>query len=473
MLALAMTAAIVAGDHVALRAEPARTAAQQAVLWKGDWLEVRGKRKGWLEVYDHRRERRGWIAAKNARAIDLDDAAAAPQLRAVVDFLRDAPGQESLGIAYAALYLKVAPKGGIDAAIMTSIGVMADRLAHRASSTADGSAADELEVAQSWGIGFASLEDPTQGSGGDGAARICYDGAAFRQALALGPSPDDAATAALALTDPACAVPAPSATTRRVQAEAALALLEPIDPTRVAGPAGDAIRIRRATLGAVLAWAYARGGDLAKAQQSADAAVSAWARVDKSELADDDAAAYQDAALAIAASRWASIPTLAGPTDGAAPALALAPGEPGETCVTVTVGRGASPAKCTHGQVWTSSFRIAPGKAAAAVAVEPLPGWLELWIFRKGGDGGWMVDVLAPDTDGPDTGYVELAGWSPDHARALIVREAREDGAVRRTFEVVTVGTLAVEKQATTLGGLGAARAWATPDWRSRTVALR
>lgn len=42
MLAIAVTAAIVSGDHVALRASPERTAAQQAVLWKGDWLEVRG-----------------------------------------------------------------------------------------------------------------------------------------------------------------------------------------------------------------------------------------------------------------------------------------------------------------------------------------------------------------------------------------------------------------------------------------------
>jgi hypothetical protein len=469
MLALGMIAAIVAGDKVALRAEPQRTAAQQAVLWKGDWLEVRGHRKGWLEVYDHRRERRGWISAKTARTVDLDDAAAAPGLRAVVDFLRDAPGQESLGIAYAALYLKVAPKGGIDAAIMTSIGVMADRLAHRASSTSDGNASEELEVAQSWGIAFASLEDPT----GDGAAHICYDGAAFRQALALEAGPDDAATAALALTDPTCAPPAASATAQRAQAEAALALLDPIDPTRVAGPAGDAIRIRRAALGATLAWAYARGGDAAKSAKIADAAVSAFARVDKSELADDDAAAYQEAALAIAASRWAAIPALAGPAADGTPALGLAAGEPGETCVTVTAGRGASPAKCTHGQVWVSSFRVAPGKAAATVAVEPLPGWLELWVFRKGGDGGWMVDVLAPTTDGPDTGYVDLAGWSPDGARALVVREAREDGAVHKSFEIVRVPTLAVEKQASTLGGVGGARAWASAEWRSRTVALR
>src|SRR5580765_7101855 len=119
MLALALTVAVIAGDHVVLRSSPNRTAAQQAVLWKGDWLKVRGGRKGWLKVYDHRHERPGWISQHNARVVELDEHAA-PPLRAVVEFLRDAPGSESLGIAYAALYLKVAPRGGIDADILVS-----------------------------------------------------------------------------------------------------------------------------------------------------------------------------------------------------------------------------------------------------------------------------------------------------------------------------------------------------------------
>jgi hypothetical protein len=59
MLALAIVVAVIAGDHVVLRASPTRTAAQQAVLWKGDWLEVRGEQRGWFKVYDHRHERPG------------------------------------------------------------------------------------------------------------------------------------------------------------------------------------------------------------------------------------------------------------------------------------------------------------------------------------------------------------------------------------------------------------------------------
>src|SRR4051812_38550063 len=103
MLPLAVTAAVVVADHVALRASDERSAAQQAVLWKGDWLEVRGGKRGWLKVYDHRHERGGWVIARNVRQVALEESSA-PSVRAVIDFLRDTPGQESLGIAYAAIY---------------------------------------------------------------------------------------------------------------------------------------------------------------------------------------------------------------------------------------------------------------------------------------------------------------------------------------------------------------------------------
>jgi hypothetical protein len=464
MLAIAVTAAIVTGDHVALRAQPERTAGQQAILWKGDWLEVRGGRKGWLKVYDHRHERPGWIKERNVRVVELDEPAA-PGLRAVVDFVRDAPGSESLGIAYAAMYLKVAPKGGIDASILIAIGDMAERLARRASTASDGAASEQVAVAASWGLAFASVEQ------GDG-AQICYDGAAFRQALALGAAPADAAVAVLALTDARCASPTLAATERQAADEARAALLDTVDPARVAGPRGDALRIRRAEIGAQLAWAIARRGDVAGAARAAATATSAFARVDKAELADEDADDYQAAALAIAASRWAAAPPITRPAD--APALRLSVGQPGETCVAIAPAKGAPSApSCTHGQVWPASFRVAPGGRVATVAVEPLPGWLELWLFRRGDDGGWMVDILAPTTDGPDLGYVELAGWSPDRSRAVVVREARSDGAVHRSYQVVVLGTLAVETQSPTLAGLGRARTWATEDWRATTVALR
>lgn len=467
MLALALVAAVIAGDHTVLRASPSRTAAQQAVLWRGDWLEVRGEQRGWLKVYDHRHERPGWVARPAARVVELDDKAA-PALRAVVEFLRDTWGYESLGIAYAGLYMKVAPASGpggpggpagIDAPLLVSLGTMADRLARRASTEAtDSHAAQQLEVAQSWGIGFGSVERA------DG-VRTCYDGAAFRQALALSPARLELATAVLGLTDPACDPQTVGATERRAHDEAALELLERVDPTQVPGPIGNRVRIRRAVIGARLAWALGRGGD-PNAAKVAEAAVSAFARVDKAELADDDEADFEAAALEVAASRWAAVaPT---PARKADPQLALATGEPGETCITVET----SPRRCTHGQVWANSFRIAPDHATAVLAIEPLPGWLELWMFRRA-PGGWIVDVLAPATEGPDLGYVELAGWSNDGARAVIVREARTGGEIHRTWQILKLDSLAIDKQTSRLADLGPARGWITPEWRGRTLALR
>jgi hypothetical protein len=467
MLALALVAAVIAGDHVVLRASPSRTAAQQAVLWRGDWLEVRGEQRGWLKVYDHRHERPGWVARPAARIVELDDKAA-PALRAVVEFLRDTWGSESLGIAYAGLYMKVAPAGGpgglggpggIDAPLLVSLGTMADRLARRASTeAADSHAAQQLEVAQSWGIGFTSVERAE-------GVRTCYDGAAFRQALALSPGKLELATAVLGLTDPACDPQPAGATERRAHDEAALDLLERAEPTAVPGPIGNRVRIRRAVIGARLAWALGRGAD-PKAARVADAAVSAFARVDKTELADDDEADFEAAALEVAASRWAAV--AAAPLRKADPKLALAAGEPGETCITVET----SPKHCTHGQVWANSFRVAPDRAAAVLAIQPLPGWLELWMFRRA-PGGWTVDVLAPSTEGIDLGYVELAGWSSDGSHAVIVREARSDGAIHRTWQTLKLDALAVDKQTSRLADLGAARAWVTPEWRGRTLALR
>lgn len=458
MLALALVAAVIAGDHVVLRASPSRTAAQQAVLWRGDWLEVRGEQRGWLKVYDHRHERPGWVTRPAARVVELDDKAA-PALRAVVEFLRDTWGSESLGIAYAGLYMKVAPAGAIDAPLLVALGTMTDRLARRASTEAtDSHAAQQLEVAQSWGIGFTSVERAE-------GVRTCYDGAAFRQALALSPGKLELATAVLGLTDPACDPQTAGATERRAHDEAALDLLERVEPTAVPGPIGNRVRIRRAVIGARLAWALGRGAD-PRAAKVADAAVSAFARVDKAELADDDEADFEAAALEVAASRWAAV--AAAPPRKADPKLALAAGEPGETCITVET----SPKHCTHGQVWANSFRVAPDHAAAVLAIEPLPGWLELWMFRRA-PGGWTVDVLAPATEGIDLGYVELAGWSTDGSHAVIVREARSDGAIHRTWQTLKLDALAVDKQTSRLADLGPARAWVTPEWRGRTLALR
>src|SRR5262245_17246630 len=122
----AITAAIVVEPNTQLRAAAHDFAPQQAVLQPGDWLEVRGERAGFVQVYDHRRERPGYVRGWKVRGYTLDENQA-PALRAIVAFLRDSPGSEGLGIGHVALYLRAAPAGGIDPAVLDALGVMADR----------------------------------------------------------------------------------------------------------------------------------------------------------------------------------------------------------------------------------------------------------------------------------------------------------------------------------------------------------
>ena len=64
---------------------------------------MRGQRLDHLQVYDHRRERAGFVRSDAVRRIDLAPAQA-DELLAVLRFLRNAPGQEALGIAYVAAW---------------------------------------------------------------------------------------------------------------------------------------------------------------------------------------------------------------------------------------------------------------------------------------------------------------------------------------------------------------------------------
>ena len=111
------------------------------------------------------------------------DETAARELRAVVDFLRDAPGA---GVARhrATPRCSCAPRRRAPSAprCSTRSARMAERLARRASSKwarpNDATLAGQLEVAESYGVKFRSFER-------DGRARVCYDGEAFRRVLAL------------------------------------------------------------------------------------------------------------------------------------------------------------------------------------------------------------------------------------------------------------------------------------------------
>src|SRR5580765_1243451 len=77
----AVSSAIVVQDHATLRASPRDGAQQLAVLWQGDVVEVRGERLDYLQVWDHRRERGGFVRASQVRRTTLT-AAEAPELLA-------------------------------------------------------------------------------------------------------------------------------------------------------------------------------------------------------------------------------------------------------------------------------------------------------------------------------------------------------------------------------------------------------
>jgi hypothetical protein len=179
LTAIALTTlAIVAQDATTLRAAPSASAASHAQLWQGELLEVRGSRLDHLQVYDHRRERAGYVRASQVRVLPASEAEA-PQLLAVLRFLRDTPGAESLGIAYVAGYLKAAPAGQITAEPFDALGVMAERLARRAGGkAASATVTAHLDVVAQYGVKFTSFER-------QGTLQLCYDGEAFRRVAAM------------------------------------------------------------------------------------------------------------------------------------------------------------------------------------------------------------------------------------------------------------------------------------------------
>src|SRR5690606_19095292 len=84
----ALGSAIVVQDQASLRAAPRDGAQQQTVLWQGEVLEVRGERLDYLQVWDHKRERGGFIRANEVRRMALSEAEG-PALLAVLRFVRD------------------------------------------------------------------------------------------------------------------------------------------------------------------------------------------------------------------------------------------------------------------------------------------------------------------------------------------------------------------------------------------------
>jgi hypothetical protein len=470
----ALSLAIVTQDQVPLRAAAKESSQQQAVLWQGDSLEIRGASMDYLQVYDHRRERAGFIRAEQVRMVSLE-AADAPALLAVLRFVRDTPGAEVLGISYAAAYLKAAPAEAIDAEAFDAIGSMAERLADRGSAKASSqnspALAAHLEVAASYGVIIKGIE---QGIGGNARVRLCYDGEAFRRVLALKSDARQRANAALALTRPECSDPSLGPLQRNTYDAWRAEILDRVEVGGLPAYLKNRIKLRRASVWSSVAFERARKGE--PAQQAATRALQELAGVNKSELAERDNAAFAEAGVRVGAVRWAVEPV---PEVSAGLRIRTSAGNPGETCVTLLDDNHgiASPlhplfTRCTYGVVWSASAKANRQGSALALAVQPLDGWREMWVFKKTGK-EWQIDVQPPSGDEPDIGYVEFAGWVPDGSKVLAARELRVEGRFRRRFELLATDTLATERWADKPESLSLFYRWQDPAWKQQTVSLR
>ena len=458
---------IVTQDQAPLRASARDSAQQQAVLWQGDMLEVRGRRTDFLQVYDHRRERAGYIRAAQVRALPLE-ANGAADLLAVVRFLRDTPGAEALGIGYAAAYLKAAPATAIGAEPFDALGTMAERLARRASSrhakADDAVIAAHLEVAASYGVVITSFER-------DGRMQLCYDGEAFRRVLALKSSDEEKARAALALTRPECIDPDLTPVNRASLDNWRADVLERAPRTNLPAHLKNRLRLRSASVWASIAFERVRRGE--PTQEAANLAVQELADVDKINLAEDDASTYREAAVRVGASRWAAEPARP-PAVGLG--IVTSPGQTGQTCVKLIDKKHdlAAPLlqRCTYAIVWTNSVTTNARGTALALAVQPLDSWRELWLFHQTND-GWRVDIVPPADGATELGYIEFAGWVPGTNKVLAAREAKINGRFERSFEVLNLQTLEVEKHVDNPASLSLFYRWQDPAWKRQTVSIR
>jgi hypothetical protein len=497
MTAAILLVAIIAEDPAVMRNAPRDDAAPQATLWRGDWLEVRGEKAGFLQVYDHRHERPGFIRPAIVRVHRLDEASA-PELRAVVRFLRDASGSESLGIGYAALYLRAAPAGDDPSEVFAAIGTMASRLARRASARrADGrdvplpgaspaasTVAAQIEVAESYGVHFRSVDPLLAG----GRARLCYDGDAWERVLNAREAPPlERARAALFFAGGECLDPALPAAERRAWNDRRVQALDAVDPAAaIPADLGGRVRLRRAEALAWRAFDEARRAGVGEnATRAEAAAIHELALVDRGLLAPEDLETYDDVSVRVGASRFAAEAPPAKPSAARRTSITAGPRGDGETCVRAVEGDGKTARvlaeRCTYGVVWMNSLRWSPAGNVATVAVQPLPAWTELWVIQRGpapassnaAAGAWSIDPLVPATVEPDAGYVEAAGFSPDGAHLLIVREARGIGHPPRRFQILSVPALTVEKQANSADKLLSFKRWSAASWRAGTLALR
>ena len=465
ILALAAALAIVVQDHVSVRAAPKSSATELTTLWQGDVLEIRGESAGYLKVYNYRRERGGYLKSEAVRPVAFNEANA-PELLAILRFLRDTPGSEALGISYGAAYLKAVPAPALTAEPFDAIARMAERLADDASgnNTALTDVAAHIEVIEQFGIHMRSFER-------NGRMQVCYDGELFRRVLSLAnATSEERAHAALGLTRPDCIDSNISPIRRASLDDERRALLDTIEESDLSAMTRSRLRARRAGVWASITFEQARSRELpALAAQRALAELLA---VNSNDLGYDRRSEYVDAVVRVGAIRWAAI----APAPQMGPlTLSTTAGDPGQTCVALEDARRPPNTslvrRCTYGIVWMASAQAIPQGPALVLAVQPLESWRELWVFHRIAD-TWTIDVLSPGTDDPEEGYVEFAGLAPRTRRLLVAREVKDHGRFQRRFEELRLDDLAPVQQASAPELLPDFGRWQDVAWRRDTLAL-
>lgn len=462
MPAIAAALAIVVQDHTALRAGAQSTATELTTLSQGDVLEIRGERAGYLQVYNYRRERGGYLRDDAVRPLSLNEHDA-PDLLAVLRFLGETRGSEALGISYGAAYIQAVPAPALTAEPLLTIARMAERLADSASGngTATGDIGAHLDVAAQSGIRMRSFEH-------DGHIQVCYDGALFQRVMTMpGAGSEQRALAALSLTRPDCIDPSMSPTLRGELDRQRAAVLDGIADRDLTALTRSRLHARRAAVWAALAFEQARHGG--SSQMAGQRALSEILDVAPNDLGSDGRAEYLDALARVSASRWAA----ATPSTSGRPALTVTAGDPGQTCISLQAPQRATAPlvqRCTYGIPWMASAQAIAQGQAVVLAVQPLPTWRELWIFHKRG-GAWVVDVLPPGYDDPDLGYIEYAGYASATDHLLIVREVKVRGRLHRSFEELRFTDLVTVRQASSPALL---RDFRCQDaiWRRDTLSL-
>jgi hypothetical protein len=468
-LATALTvAAFVTQDHVPLKAAPKDSATQQATLTLGDLLEVRGQKLDYLQVYDHRRERAGFVHISQIKPTSLK-AQEAAELLTVVRFVRDIPGSEALGISYASAYLKASTTHDQRPEVLEALGAMAERLATRASRLQNKTAAEltasHIEAVRFLGVRLVGYER-------NSSIQLCYDGEAYKQVMAQSTDPTLRAKAALGLTKHECVNPDFTPTQLLQYDQWRNATLHSITAPQLSElPPLIKNRLHLRKAGVLASLAYLQSRRQEDVSEMMREAVNELASVNKAELTESDILDYHEAAVRTSAARPAIVNSIS--TKSTALTIHTSAGELGQTCVELFSGNTqVKLKKCTFGIVWPQSFSVAPNGQVASLAVQTLSTWRELWVMRKHND-QWTVEVLPPSSSGPDLGVLEFAGWVPGGEKMLVARDALEKGRIKTSFEVLKIDTLTVDQRASTPSLLVVFTKWQDARWKATTLSVR